>query len=251
MRRFVALAVCLLATSLTSIAQARGVNLVFFGGFGSCAVNGDPAELAAKDRLDDLAARLVEVAGTTPYEIRACFALGSGRLFVQSGSDSVWESTPEEGIDTIARMLSQSAYPTIVLGQSHGGTMASRLAATMASDRVKLLVTIDPISIETCGPGSFTGSYLDWILLGEGGDGCTGLPTEIEALAPMLQAKSGRWLHLYQEDFAPLHSGPSPLADNSIRLEGLDDSAVMGQHAATEVDPGVWRLLTAEALQRL
>lgn len=251
MRRFWLFLASLLAAFTGNTANAAsGVNVVFFGGFGSCPVDGDPAELRSSEQLDALVDRVTTAYGQGAADFRACFAVGNARLFVRLPDQEILETSPEDVIEMFAAELAASANPTILIGQSHGGTMAARLAAAMPGGQARLLVTIDPISIETCGPGGFTGSFLDWLLFGDGGGGCTGLPTEIGRLASLMIDHTGRWMHLYQEDFGPLHSGSAPMADINWRLEGLDDSAVMGQHAATEVDDSMWSMITAEALRR-
>lgn len=249
MRRHWLLWFSLLASFAGNTAQAAdGVNVVFFGGFGSCPIDGDPAELHSGNQLDAFVDQVEAQYGRGTADFRACFAIGSSRLFVRLPDQEIFETSPEDAIAMFAADLAASPNPTILIGQSHGGTMAARLAAAMAPHHIVLLVTIDPISMENCGPGSFTGSYLDWIFFGGGGNGCTGLPAEIKRTAPLLLAHTDHWFNLYQEDFGALHSGPAPMADIDWRLEGLDDSAVMRQHAATAYDANMWSMITAEAL---
>jgi hypothetical protein len=100
---------------------------------------------------------------------------------------------------------------------------------------------MDAISINTCGPVTFSGSLLDSIFGSSYDNGCTGLPEELETFGPTVAHNSGLWINGYQTDYAPLHSAPSSFADENIHWQRLDGGFhPMGQHAATETDSQVW-----------
>jgi len=243
----VAMAPKALASSATTV--------VYFGGFGSCSVAGDPGDLKVNDFLSDLGEEIAGAREGAVRVIRNCFAVGSSRVFstqtFAGGEPSeISETNPERLIDSLASQLRQAGSQVVVVGQSHGGVMAARLVARLqAPEQVKLLITVDPISIRTCGPMTVTNGFLGGLFGGGGDPGCVGEPAEIGELGAAIANGSSFWLNIYQDDFAPLHSGAAQRADENLRFDGLDGGwHPMGAHAATETDSTILELIWNRAL---
>lgn len=235
--------------------------LVWFGGFGSCAVAGDPAELNASAQIDALVASMEtwaagaqggQDASADVLDIRVCFAVGSSRTFMVSSHPSlhgeIEVASPDEALRRIASLLKEAGVPTFVFGQSHGGTMATRLAAQLSDVDVRLLYTVDPISIEECGPLSFTGGLFGRVLLGDSSpSGCRGAPVEFQSIGTHAARHTDRWVNSWQSEFGPLHSGHVTHADDNLHWSDIEFTLhPMGAHAAIDTDPSVWRHINEE-----
>jgi hypothetical protein len=235
--------------------------LVWFGGFGSCAVAGNPSELNASMQIDALVDSMAAWSGEERtdemLDIRVCFAVGSSRTFMVSNhpsqNGSVVVSSQEEVLSRIANMIHEAGAPTFVFGQSHGGTMATRLAARLDDADLKLLYTVDPISIEECGPMTFTGGLFGQVLLGDSSPGgCRGAPAEFMSFGPDAARHSDRWVNSWQSEFAPLHSGHVAHADENVHWTDVEFTMhPMGAHASIDTDPEVWRHINSEVQSAL
>lgn len=114
-----------------------------------------------------------------------------------------------------------------MVGHPYGGWTAMKLAIlTKKIANLKMLVTIDPISLPHCHSSTFIGSMFST----EPSLDCTRSPIlEKDKFARVdLEniASTGRWYHFWQEEYDRLHSGPIPLQNVHLGTSWEDNKGV-------------------------
>jgi hypothetical protein len=239
----------LVSTALTmvgaSTADARPV-IIFSGGFGSCFVAGYTSEIKASAQMDEFVERVRAETGQDPAQIRTCYAFGSDQIYVSSdalGTDS--ETMTREGFHQVVQqtvsVASEGQGPASVKiylwGQSHGGWTAMDLVRKVSGLNYRILMTVDPISVENCGPAVFSGGVLTGYA-----PGCNEAPADMRPSGKTIAGRVGRWVNWYQTQFPHLHSDKIPSAHENIFRSYEDDFwNLAGAHGMIEVDPEVWK----------
>jgi hypothetical protein len=133
----------------------------------------------------------------------------------------------------------QPGRPVILIGHSHGGWMALKLATRLpAAIDVRALVTLDPISPLHC---SVANAFS--MLIGSPPPGCTQAPPDIDPAAQLeITKRVGVWQHYYQTQFSRLHSGPfSTLAkERSVEVRPPGGGVLDTAHSTITSDEAVW-----------
>jgi len=227
-----------------SVVEARPV-IIFSGGFGSCFVAGYTSEIKATAQMDEFVERVRAETGLEPAQIRTCYAFGNDEIYVSSdalGTDS--ETMTREGFHDVVRQTVRAAAegqdPSTVKiymwGQSHGGWTAMDLVRKVTGLNYRILMTIDPISVENCGPGVFSGGVLTGYA-----PGCNEAPADMQPSGKTIAGRVARWVNWYQTQFPHLHSDKIPHAHENIFRSYEDDFWRMsGAHGMMEVDPEIW-----------
>ncbi len=219
--------------------------VVFFGGFGSCFVDGHPSEIRSSQTIHNFIQDLSEAAGETVPAIKACFAIGNSPIY-SARYDHSDESHSEAGSSDFETLFDwieteSAGRPLILVGQSHGGWTAMKAALHMKR-KVDVLTTADPISVETCDATAFAASTSGYAVFGfQPWPGCTQAPIDLEDKFAEIRSKTGVWHHFYQTETAFLHSSEIPEATSNEKLTYTVSSMnPFGSHAWTESDYRVW-----------
>lgn len=214
--------------------------MIFMGGFGSCALNGDTSEIKSGSMISSLMNQAVETYGEDIVEVRTCYAIGSERIFVSApklGLDST-AMTRDELSQKIAEAASSDGdSPVYLWGQSHGGWTAMDLVRRLPQLQYRVMNTVDPISVVNCGPAVFVGGVLSG-----SAPGCRGAPTDLESDYKQISKSVAHWTNWYQLEFPLLHSGIIDGAKENIE-RSFDASwwIPMGAHRLMETDPVMWQ----------
>jgi hypothetical protein len=226
--------------------------VVFFGGFGSCFLDGHPAEIPSSEAIHGFIAKLSDEVGEPVPAIEACYAIGNYPVY-SSRYDHVTDSHFDEGesdLETLFDWIESEAEgrPLILAGQSHGGWTAMKAVLHMKRN-VDVLNTADPISVVNCHAAAFSASTIGHTILGfKPWDGCTKAPEDLRPDYKEIAAKTGRWNNFYQTETKFLHSSKIHAADFNQRLtfDGWSMNPFRG-HAWTEGDARVWDKLLESA----
>ena len=219
--------------------------VVFFGGFGSCFVNGHPSEIRSSQTIHNFIQQLSEAAGEAVPAIKACYAIGNDPIYSAryDHSDQSHSDAGSSDFETLFDWIeSESAgRPLILVGQSHGGWTAMKAALHMKRT-IDVLTTADPISVETCDATAFAASTSGYAIFGfQPWPGCTRAPLDLEDRFAEIRAKTGVWHHFYQTETAFLHSSGIPEATTNDQLSyNVRSVNPFGSHAWTESDYRVW-----------
>jgi hypothetical protein len=232
-------------SSMTKFRFAAVPMIVFFGGFGSCFVDGHPSEIPSSEVIDSFIARLSEEVGEPVPAIKTCYAIGNYPVY-SSHYDHVTGEYFDEGSSDLETLFdwieSESAgRPLILAGQSHGGWTAMKAVLHMKR-RVDLLNTADPISVTNCHAAAFSASTVGHTILGfKPWNGCTEAPLDLRPHYKEIAAKTGHWNNFYQTETKFLHSSKIQAADFNQKLtfDGWSMNPFRG-HAWTEGDSRVW-----------
>jgi hypothetical protein len=231
---------------VSSSVWARPV-AVFSGGFGSCLVNGDTAEMVISSRIDKLIDQISSRTHQSPIQIRTCFAIGSATIYVSAPELDIESQalSLDEFHDVVrqAAQLGGTEAPIYLWGFSHGGWVVMNLVAETEGLNYRVLTTNDPISVYTCNAFSFVPS----IITGPE-QGCLEPPIDLESKFSVIASRVERWINWYQTEFPLLHSGNIPLAtENNERVMDASWWTITGAHGKIVVDPFVWQA-TAQAI---
>ncbi|NDE17987.1 alpha/beta fold hydrolase [bacterium] len=220
--------------------------VAFFGGFGSCFVDGHPSEIRSSHAIQEFIQNVSDAAaGESIPAIKACYAIGndpvySGRYHHKNQTHTeVGSSDLETLFDWIER--ESAGRPLILVGQSHGGWTAMKAALHMKR-HVEVLATADPISVEECDATAFSASTLGYATLGfKPWPGCTRAPLDLKPRFAEIRAKSGVWHNFYQTETTFLRSSAIPEASTNelLTYTGWTMNPIRG-HAYTESDRRVW-----------
>lgn len=231
---------------VSSSAWARPV-AVFSGGFGSCLVNGDTAEMLISEHIDTLMTQIAASTHQTPIQIRTCFAVGSSTIYVSAPELDIESQalTLDEFHDVVkqaARLGGQGA-PFFLWGFSHGGWVVMNLVSEIKGLNYRVLTTNDPISVYSCTAFSFVPS----VFTGPE-EGCLEPPMDLESKFPVIASRVKSWINWYQSEFPLLHSGIIPNAtENNLRVMDASWWTFTGAHGMIVQDPFVWEA-TARAI---
>lgn len=239
------LLVMLYAAIVATVAEARPV-VIFSGGFGSCYFGGYTSELKASEQMDEFIERVRSETGLEPAQIRTCYAFGNDEIYVSSdalGMDS--ETMTRDDFHNVVRQTVKEAaegeaaasVKVYVWGQSHGGWTVMDMIRKVTGINFRLLMTVDPISVENCGPGMFSGG----VLTGHA-PGCNEAPSDLKSAGKTIAGRVGRWINWYQVQYPHLHSSKIASAQENILRTYEDDFwHLAGAHSMIEVDPQIWR----------
>ena len=219
--------------------------VVFFGGFGSCFIDGHPSEIRASQTIQNFLQEVSDSAGEPVPAIKACFAIGSDPIY-SSRYDHRDQSHPDAGFSDIETLFdwiesSSEGRPLVFVGQSHGGWTAMKAVLHM-NRKVDVLTTADPISVQNCDATTFSASTIGYATLGfSPWAGCTRAPTDLKPRFAEIRARTGIWHNFYQTETTFLHSSKIPEATTNQRLTftGWSMNPMRG-HASTESDHRVW-----------
>ncbi len=249
------LGVALLAASMASQALARPV-MIFSGGFGSCFIAGYTSEMKASPYIDTFIANIRAETDQESAQIRTCYAFGSDQIYVSSdilGIDSE-AMTRDEFQDVVRQTIHEAAegqHPSsvqvYVWGQSHGGWTVMDLIRKSSGINFRLLMTVDPISVQNCGPSVFSGGVLTGYA-----PGCNEAPADMVPSGQKIAGRVGRWINWYQDQFPHLHSGSISSAHENIRRTYESDFWYLaGAHSMIALDAEVWADITDRVLADL
>lgn len=211
------------------------VVLGFFGGYTSCAANGntpDPKEQRLADAFDAALAAVEETSDKETVTIRSCFTADAGKVHLVTSVEP--DKTRSIDLANLAKELGSFLSSKVpggrlrLVGHSYGGWTVMSLAKDLpASVTIDTLVTIDPISTRDCTP-------LDFL---SGGAGCKRAPSDfgVDGLAA-IKKRVGPWVNFYQTSDTVLFSSPTNGAEN-IRMDY--PSAALGPHNAIIEDAQV------------
>jgi hypothetical protein len=236
--------------ALASVAAARPI-VIFNGGFGSCAIRGSTSELKASAQMDAMISSVQSASSEFPVEIRTCYALGRDTIYVSS-SELNLSSEPMSRDDYFqyvrkAGRIAGTNAPVYVWGQSHGGWTAMKLILDVPQLNYRYLMTVDPISIETCGPVDFMEG-----LFSGGVAGCQGAPEDLQESFSTVAKSVHNWTNWFQTEFSMVHSGHISEAHQNIeRIYNADWWVFMGAHRLTETDDRIWSRMEREFVQDL
>lgn len=220
--------------------------VVFFGGFGSCFMNGHPSEIPSSRVIHEFVENLSqELGGMEIPAIETCYAIGNSPVY-SSRFDHNSGTHPDYGSSDLETLFDwieaeSEGRPLVLIGQSHGGWTAMKAVLHMKRP-VEVLTTSDPISVENCHAAAFSASTVGHTVLGfEPWPGCTEAPQDLKADFKKIAAKTGQWNNFYQTETTFLHSGKIREADFNKRLtfQGWSLNPFRG-HAWTEGDSRVW-----------
>lgn len=247
--------------------------VVFFGGFGSCFINGNPAEIRSSEQIHQFAEFLTKKSSADsngkklpqdPTVVKTCYALGNRTTYsaiyqpATRQHSTIFAAPLDELIEEID-MLARKR-PVILIGQSHGGWTAMKVAGQL-SQPVTLLATIDPISVINCHAAAFSISTTGYATAGfTPWSGCTEAPTDFGDELEVIRENAQNWLNFYQLETRFLHSSRISIADANIRVRfnsASPDDVTEGSwnpfqaHAATETSPRIWRQIKTATLKVL
>jgi pimeloyl-ACP methyl ester carboxylesterase len=198
----------------------------------------DDLRRAGAERVD----QLVSCYGTRAFDLRyADDELGT----------SVRASGVDEVLDAVRRIATRDDLPTDVhvVGHSHGGWLAMRLALDTTIP-IASLTTVDPISYPLCQPEDIAQWALGSLLTYRDNPGCQGAPPDLAPRFGDVRRRVGRWSHYWQDEFIPLHSGPIGAATGGGRLgygfSPMDPRA----HEDIKTDARVWADVRAGVVAR-
>lgn len=237
--------VAALAISSWSSAAFGGSSalMLYFGGFGSCMVNGSLSELKAGPQIDAFVAALKDGGYSHVTVLRSCFAIGNSRMFSRFDGEWGYESSPEEFLEELPAVAHDVSGDVFIMGQSHGGTMAMRATIALKNFDIKALVTFDPISIANCGAGGVTSG----IFGGQPSQGCSEDPADLRPLHHKIANATDRWINFYQSQFYLVHSAAIDAADENREMSYDDpDDATVNAHVRITADEELWSYLRDE-----
>ena len=204
-------------TGSSSEASDGPIVLGFFGGFTSCASDGetpDPKEQNLAEAFDEALAAAAGASEKDPVTIRSCFTSDPSQVHIVTSVDpdkvkSVSLSNLAKEIDAFLTSKAPGGKLRLV-GHSYGGWTVLSLARTLDPKiNVDALVTIDPISVRDCNVPSFFA----------GGAGCRRAPTDFgDDGVAAIKKRVGNWVNFYQTSDTALYSGAMNGAEN-IRRE--------------------------------
>lgn len=230
--------------------------VVFFGGFGSCFINGHPSEIRSSQAIHNFIQAVSMAAGEPVPAAKTCYAIGNDPIY-SSRYDHTDQSHPEAGSSGLESLFDwieseSEGRPLVLVGQSHGGWTAMKAALHM-SRKVDVLTTADPVSVEECDSVAFSASSTAYAVFGfKPWLGCTRAPLDLKPRFAEIRAKTGVWHHFYQTETTFLHSSKINEATSNEHLtyKGWSMNPFRG-HAYTESDERVWSkvlIATKEAM---
>lgn len=242
-----------LSMMIVPVSYAKSV-VVFSGGFGSCFVAGDTSEMVASSQFEALVGSLAKATGEEVVEVRSCYAFGSDEIYVTSealdiNSESMTRAdfyrVVQNTVKHVAGGSSAQDVKLFVWGQSHGGWTVMDFARTVSNVTIELLMTVDPISVENCGPGVFSGG----VITGDA-QGCAEAPTDMLDSGRAIAGRARQWSNWYQTQFPHIHSGPVSAASENIFKSYEDDFwHFAGAHGLIQTDPTVWSEITQRVVR--
>lgn len=217
---------------------------VLFGGFGSCALAGDPESMVMTDQFRQAVRNATAQDGISPRIYQACYAIGSGTLFYQRPNGTIVRGKRSDLVAELKRVAGPGMLNLV--GQSHGGWTALVAAIELPSGLVNTVATIDPISIAECSSGAWLASSTGAVFGLGPSTGCSSFPRDLLRYERNIKANVKTWINFWQDQYDLLHSGPARGASENIRLSFSDPGwHPMGAHAATETSRVVWARLEA------
>lgn len=220
--------------------------VAFFGGFGSCFVDGHPSEIRSSRAIHEFIQNVSDASGGEAVPaIKACYAIGNDPVY-SSKYDHRDKAHTEVASSDLATLFDwvekeSGGRPLILVGQSHGGWTAMKAALHM-NRQVDVLTTADPISVEECHAAAFSASTIGYATLGfKPWPGCTRAPLDLKPHFARIRAKTGIWHNFYQTETTFLRSSAIPEATTNEHLtySGWTMNPIRG-HAYTEGDHRVW-----------
>ncbi|MFO0624946.1 MAG: hypothetical protein U0325_04960 [Polyangiales bacterium] len=191
---------------------AREPLVVSFGGFSSCLDGPDGPTPRGTDRWDRAEAVAREVTLGAPRWVRGCFDRVGRVHWVTSAAPDAVQRTGFDVLAPLVRAVTEraGASPVYLHGHSYGAWVAMQLAAALpASVRVRMLVTVDPISPAHCTPASYAAAAASPLTAPWSLAGCQRAPTDVSAGARrwiLARLPDGGWRHYYQRGFIPLRA---------------------------------------------
>ena len=199
---------------LSSLPNIRPL-IVGMSGYSTCKEsddyhNGAPGPLGAQifRKIETIVQQISEKIGVEPALFASCFTDNS-QLITASSLDgwSLKRPTDAEYLADINKNMDFFTHVFIV-GHSYGGWLSMKLAESHkgASDKIKTLHTIDPISKELC--------YFDNI------SECLSAPRDIEKSSrEYIRDHTETWVNAWQEVTFFLHSSAIAEADENPRYD--------------------------------
>lgn len=223
---------------------------VLFGGFGSCALNGEPEMMNMAPAYKQLTDTLQKSATTKIQTYRACYAITSDVLFFDRPDGTVERSSRRDLFKELSALAKTSKLTFI--GQSHGGWTAMLAVLYMPKGSVQNLVTLDPISIVECTSTQWLASTAGTVWGGKPNPGCVSAPRDLVPYNKQIRESLTYWLNAWQDDLSLLHSSPIEEATENFKARSDDWRWYNpgGGHAQIETNPEVWKLMEQKLLTK-
>jgi len=216
---------------------------VLFGGFGSCATAGYPEHMIMTPLFNQLVKNLAKAKRQEIQSYKACYAIGSGTLYVTTPDGKWLSTTREKFFADLSNLAGQRNF--VLIGQSHGGWTAMQATMSLPEGSVSHLFTLDPISVQDCYWTLWLRST-SWTVLGyKQYPGCTSAPKDLQESYGVIRLRVGYWLNAWQDDFTLLHSGPIDEAHSNFKAksEVWRWYSPAGGHWDIELNREVWELM--------
>lgn len=214
---FATFAVATLTTVAVPASAATPV-VVVTGGYDSCVEDGNGGVSPFGSNFTAEGVRLVnELHGVDPGTrwLFSCFT-NTSDLFVQSdedesvvAADGVWAL-----VDRVGKLSHDYTLPIFIIGHSHGGWMAMRVAEALKKPiPAGFLATIDPISFPECNASTYADALFNPWYAWSATEPCRRAPGDFTAgdiQRIRANLAGSQWKHWWQDHFVPLHSGEIP-----------------------------------------
>lgn len=206
------------AISVATDSQAATPLVVVTGGYDSCVDDGSGGISPFGSNFTAEGVRLVsELHGVDPGTrwLFSCFT-DTSDLYVWGDEDSgpVYADGVYALVDRVGKLSDDYARPIFIIGHSHGGWLAMRLAEALKKPiKTGFLATLDPISFTECNASTYADALFNPWYAWSTTAPCRRAPGDFTAgdiQRIRANLNGNQWKHWWQDHFVPLHSGEIP-----------------------------------------